>query len=418
MLQSKLFGKTLRENPAGEVSKNAILLERGGFVYKTMAGVYDYLPLGYLVLENINKIIREEMAGIGGQELFLSAMQGMARWSKTKRWSDLSGIMYRLKIENFSVEDHYESEIGLATTHEDAISEIAAKTVFSYKDLPQFVYQIQTKFRNEPRAKSGLIRGREFLMKDLYSFHANEKDLDEFYHVAGEAYKRIFSRCNLVTYVTEAPGGTFTEHFTHEYQVLSDAGEDWIFFCDSCQCAQNKKISPLKDGANCLNCAQGKIILGRSIEVGNSFKLGTKFSQAFGLYYSDKDGGKKPVVMGSYGIGPGRLMGTIVEIHSDEKGIIWPDSVSPYAAHLISLNADGQKVYAAMLDAGIDTLYDDRDDKTAGEKFADADLIGIPWRVVVSEKTLAKNMIEVKGRAGNKIELMPLEDFITKVKKS
>lgn len=413
MRQSQLFGKTLREDPKDEVSSNAKLLERGGFIYKTMAGVYDYLPLGFRVLDKVNRIIREEINAIGGQEVLLSALQPKERWSKTGRWDAMKDIMYQFK-------DNSGREVGLATTHEEPLAEIALRTINSYKDLPLFVYQIQTKFRDEPRAKSGLIRGREFLMKDLYSFHRDEKDLDRFYKIADTAYRKIFKRCGLDFYVTEASGGTFTKEFTHEYQVLSDAGEDWILYCSKCRFAQNKEVSQMKEDGKCPKC-KSPIKLGRGIEVGNIFKLGTKFSDAFGLYYSDEKGVKKPVVMGSYGIGPGRLMGTIVEAHHDERGIVWPEEAAPFKVHFIEIASKfknlkikraAKKLYKDLLAKGVEVLYDDRDDKSAGEKFADSDLIGIPWRVVVSEKTLEKKGIEVKKRSDKEIKIVSVTNFM------
>ncbi|QQG45146.1 MAG: hypothetical protein HYW89_04070 [Candidatus Sungiibacteriota bacterium] len=418
MRQSQLFGKTLREAPKDEVSANAKLLERGGFIYKTMAGVYDYLPLGYRVLGKINQVVREEMDTIGGQEILLSALQPKERWQKTGRWEGMKDIMYQFK-------DHSGREMGLATTHEEALAEIALRTVHSYKDLPLFVYQIQTKFRDEPRAKSGLIRGREFLMKDFYSFHRDYDDLGRFYEIADTAYRKLFKRLNLDFYVTEASGGTFTKEFTHEYQVLSEAGEDWILYCSRCRFAQNKEVSQMRDGGKCIKC-NGAVKLGRSIEVGNIFKLGTKFSEAFGLYYSDEKGAKKPVVMGSYGIGPGRLLATIVEVHHDEQGIIWPDTVAPFRVHLIEIIPKSKNLkvkkaagrfYKDLLAKGIEVLYDDRDDKTAGEKFADADLIGIPWRVVVSEKTLQKKgAIEIKRRSEKKEMVVDKKELFKRLK--
>lgn len=405
MRQSQLFGKTLREDPKDEVSANAKLLERGGFVYKTMAGVYDYLPLGWRVLENINRIIREEIQAIGGQELLLSALQPKERWERAGRWKDMEEIMYQFK-------DHSGRDISLATTHEEALAEIARHSIQSYRDLPLAVYQIQTKFRDEPRAKSGLMRGREFLMKDLYSFHAHTEDLNRFYAAADAAYRKIFARCDLDVYTTEASGGTFTKEFSHEYQVLSDAGEDWIVYCSSCRFAQNKEVSQLGEGNTCPQCKQ-TLALGKSIEVGNIFKLGTKFSESFGLLFSDDKGGTHPVVMGSYGIGPGRLLATIVETHHDDRGIRWPQAVAPYDLHLIALGIKtdpvrkaAEKLSVRLLAKGIRVLYDDREEKTAGEKFADADLIGIPWRAVISVKTLEQNGIELKDRAAAKTEIV------------
>lgn len=408
----------MREDPAGEVSANARLLERGGFVYKTMAGVYDYLPLGFRVLQQINNIIREEVDAVGGQELFLAALQPKERWVKSGRWEKLADIMYQFK-------DHSDREIGLATTHEEPLAEIATRSIFSYKDLPLFVYQIQTKFRDEPRAKSGLMRGREFLMKDLYSFHTDETDLDKFYAKADQAYRKIFKRFGLDFYITEASGGTFTKEFTHEYQVLAEAGEDHILYCPGCCHAQNQEVTTMRLGTKCPKCSQGVIQAGKAIEVGNIFKLGTKFSQAFGLLYADRQGSKHPVVMGSYGIGPGRLLATLVEVNHDEKGIIWPELAAPYLVHIIEVRSVKSKVknaaeglYKKLLAKGVEVLYDDRDDKTAGEKFADADLIGIPWRVVISERTLEKKGVEVKRRSEEKGKVVSVERLLKLLKPS
>lgn len=416
MRQSKLFGRTLREDPKEEISSNAKLLERGGFVYKTMAGVYDYLPLGYLALQKVVKVIREEMNAIGGQEVMLSALQPKDRWERTGRWEELGKeIMYQFT-------DRSEREIGLAATHEEPLTEIALRILSSYKDLPFYVYQFQTKFRDELRAKSGLLRGREFLMKDLYSFHADEDDLHRFYTgPIDHAYKNVFRRCGLPVRIVEASGGAFTKEFTHEYQVLSDAGEDFIFLCDACDFAQNKEIASVKEQDKCPKC-KGVIKASKSIEVGNIFKLGTKYSKPLGLYYQDAEGGKKPVFMGSYGIGVSRLMAAVVEIHHDRQGILWPDAIAPYGVHILKLSSkndpqkaevkkETERLYDELLLRGVSVLYDDRDDKTAGEKFADADLIGIPWRVVVSEKTLEKKRIEVKKRSELKASLVTKKDF-------
>ncbi|MBI3274103.1 MAG: hypothetical protein HYZ69_03080 [Candidatus Colwellbacteria bacterium] len=420
MRQSQLFGKTLREAPKDEVASNAQLLERSGFVHKTAAGVYDFLPLGFRVLDKINSILRQEMNAIGGQELFLSAFQPKERWEKTGRWATLGDIMYRFK-------DHAGREFGLAATHEEALSEIAKKSIQSYKDLPLFVYQIQTKFRDEPRAKSGLIRGREFLMKDLYSFHRDEKDLERFYAIVDAAYKKIFKRCGLHAIKTEAAGGTFTSDFTHEYQVQSSAGEDWIFYCPKGHRAQNQEIASVRAGEKCGKCG-ACIERARSIEVGNIFKLGTKFSEAFELLYADETGNKHPVVMGCYGIGPGRLMATIVETHHDEKGILWPFEVAPFGVHILELPArngiigrvkkEAERMYMQCAANGLEALYDDRDDKTAGEKFADADLIGIPWRAVISEKTIEKKGIEIKKRSETGIKIVSEKELFKKLLKN
>lgn len=421
MHQSKLFGKTIREAPKDEVSANAKFLVRGGFVYKTMAGVYDYLPLGFRVLQKINTIIREEMNAIGGQEVQLTALQPRERWEKTDRWKELGKeIMYQFK-------DHSGREIGLAVTHEEPLTEIARHSVHSYKDLPLFVYQIQNKFRDELRAKSGLLRGREFMMKDLYSFHADKEDFEKFYSkTIDQAYRNVFKRCGLDPHYTEASGGSFTRDFTHEYQVFSDAGEDVVFYCVEGHYAQNAEIASVREGMKCPKCKRD-IKKSRAIEVGNIFPLGTKYSGALGLNFQDTDGNKKPVIMGSYGIGATRLVGTIVEIYHDDQGIMWPENIAPFRVHLIELvprdkmaavkvKKAALTLYENLLAKGIEVLYDEREEKSAGEKFADADLIGIPWRAVISEKTLAHKAFEVKKRGSNTTELLSEQKFFDKLK--
>jgi len=404
MKLSKFFTKTEREAPKDEISVNAQLLERGGFVYKNNSGIYTYLPLGWRVLGKINKIIREEMDAIGGQELFMPALVNKRYWDASDRWD--VAVAYRLK-------DEFGHEFALGWTHEEVITEIAKRYIQSYKDLPVSVYQIQTKFRNEPRAKSGVIRGREFLMKDLYSFHADEEGLNDFYEKVIEGYRRIFERCGLKTYLTEASGGAFTKEYTHEFQVLSEAGEDTIFYCESCDYAQNKEISKLVKGGKCPKCGN-MTNSGKAVEVGNVFKLGTRFSEAFNLYFVDEKEQGHPIVMGSYGIGPSRLMGAIAEVHHDENGLIWPESIAPYKFILIALEHSyekAEKIYQKLLESGMEVLYDDREEKTAGEKFADADLLGIPVRLVISERTLKSKSIEIKKRDKNTKELVKIKDI-------
>lgn len=395
MKQSQLFSKTLREAPKDEVAVNAILLERAGFIHKVMAGVYEYLPLGLRVLDKVNDILREEMNAAGGQELFMSALQPRDLWEKTDRWKELKDVMYQF-------EDASGKDLGLAITHEEPIADAARRFISSYRDLPSYVYQIQLKFRNEPRVKSGLLRSREFLMKDLYSFDRDDAGLARSYDKLKDAYISYFRRVGLDAKVVEASGGTFTKEFTHEFQVLAEAGEDEILYCASCDFAQNKEIATVKNRDKCLKCG-GKISESKSIEVGHIYKLGTKYSKALGLLYTDEKGEKHPVVMGSYGIGPGRVMGAIVEVYHDDKGIIWPKSVSPFAVHLIEIGGknrkEAERLYGELQKRGVMVLWDDREDKTPGEKFADADLIGIPFRLVISEKTMEKDAIEVKDRA-------------------
>lgn len=411
MRQSELFTKTLKSAPREEPSVNAQFLTRGGFVYKNSAGVYTFLPLGWRVAEKIHSIIREEMAAIGAIEMFMPSLV-------ERNYLDASG-RFDVGIA-FDVRGKKGQEVSfvLGWTHEEVIAAIAAKYVNSYKDLPFAVYQIQTKFRNEPRPKSGLLRCREFLMKDLYSFHATEKDFLSYYKKVAGAYRKIFTRCGLDVFYTLAGGGTFTAHHTHEFQVLAPLGEDTIWYCQKCRYAENQEISKLKEGKRCPEC-KGKIKVGNAIEVGNIFPLGTKYSQAFRLFYRDKAGQPHAVVMGSYGIGIGRTMGAIVESHHDEKGIIWPREVAPFSVHLIGVNSENLKIqreantlYSDLQKQGVEVLYDDRGDKSAGEKFADADLIGIPLRVLVSDKTLRSDSVELKKRAAKDTQLMKIRRLL------
>lgn len=404
MRQSQLFTKTRKETPSDEVAKNAQLLIRAGFIHKEMSGVYSFLPLGLRVMNRIIGIIREEMNVLGAQELHLTALQDPRVWQESGRWSDEA-------VDNwFKTAIKTGGDAGLAFTHEEPIARIMTDHVRSYKDLPFSAYQFQTKFRNETRAKSGMLRGREFLMKDLYSFSRNEKEHEAFYQKVIAAYKKIFERVGIgeKTLLTFASGGSFSK-YSHEFQTLTSAGEDVIHLCENCRIAVNGEI--IREVESCPKC-KGALRKGeKSVEVGNIFPLGTKYAQALGLSYLDEKGKKQYVYMGSYGIGPGRVMGTIVELGADEKGIVWPKSVAPFLVHLIVLGEDtkvfsaAEALYTKLGGAGIETLFDDRD-LSAGEKFADADLIGIPMRVVVSEKTLAKGTVEVKDRASGKVKML------------
>ncbi|MBI4119230.1 MAG: hypothetical protein HY456_00095 [Parcubacteria group bacterium] len=411
---SKLFSKTKKEFPRDEESTNAKLLIKSGFIQKMSAGVYSYLPLGWRVIQNINNIIREEMNAVGGQEMAMPALVAKNYWETTGRWN--TDVVYK-------IESRHGGEFGLGWTHEEIVTALARSFISSYKDLPLAVYQIQTKFRAEPRAKSGLLRGREFLMKDLYSFHADEKDLDRYYWQIIGAYNKILKRLGLNAKITEAAGGAFTKEYTHEFQVLHPVGEDVVYYCDSCDFARNKEITAVRSGERCPKCHKGAIKESNGIEVANVFKLGTRYSDPYGLFFVDARGDKKPVIMGSYGIGPSRIMGAMVEVFHDEKGMVWEESVAPFRAHLIyvktqsgrgdaKVKAAADKIYLSLQNAGIEVLYDDRKDVSAGEKFNDADLIGIPHRLVISEKTGAK--IELKKRNGSKPQLLILDDFIKK----
>src|SRR3989338_7868736 len=340
MRLSKLFTKTLREAPTDEEAKNAQFLIRGGFVFKNSAGIYSFLPLGLRVVQKITNIIREEMNAIDGQEMLMQALVEKKYMEPTGRWNLDVGFFAK------GLNDK-EASFVMGCSHEEVLTTIASKYVSSYKDLPFSAYQIQNKFRNEPRAKSGLLRGREFMMKDLYSYHTTDQDLALFYEKSKEAYYNVFNRCGLKSYCTLAGGGVFTENFTHEFQVVSEVGEDTIFLCSSCEYAENQEISKLKDGDKCSKC-EGLVVEKKSIEVGNIFKYGSKYSEKLGLYYKDENGADHPVLSGAYGIGIGRLMATVVETSNDKDGIIWPESIAPYKAHLISLPGgedESHKIY-------------------------------------------------------------------------
>jgi len=405
MRQSNYFLKTSKTRPAEDVSVNAILLEQGGFVQKVMAGVYSYLPLGNRVLRKIENIVRREMDAIGGQEIFLPSLHPKANWEATGRWKDFDVL--------FKIKSQHGYEYALGPTHEEVITPMAQSVISSYKDLPTAVYQIQTKFRDEVRAKSGLLRGREFRMKDLYSFHSSSEDLEKYYtQVAMPAYKKVFQRLGLDALLTEASGGSFSK-FSHEFQVEIENGEDTIYICEKCSLAKNKEV--FEDGAGCSNCGKTSWRETSASEVGNIFKLETKYSVPFNLQFTDAEGGRKNVIMGCYGIGTSRLMGVMVEKFHDNKGIIWPESVAPFKVHLIALKGaeeQAEKLYNQLLEQGVEVLYDDRD-TSAGTKFADSDLIGIPYRIVVSPKTLEKGSVELKKRAEKDFQLVKTDDIIS-----
>lgn len=415
MRQSKLFTKTRREAPKDEVSKNAQLLIRAGYIHKEMAGAYTFLPLGLRVLNNIIGIIREEMNAIGGQEMLLTTLQEAQVWKKSGRWSDEQMDVW------FKTELKGGATLGLAPTHEEPLTNLMREHISSYRDLPCYAYQFQNKFRNELRAKSGIMRSREFLMKDLYSFSKNEEEFREFYERCADSYLKIFARAGLGerTYRTFASGGSFSK-FSDEFQTVSDAGEDTIYVHEAKRIAINKEVYKDEVLAE-LGIQKSELTEMKSIEVGNIFPLGARFSEALGLTYKDEDGSSKPVVMGSYGIGPARLMGTIVETLSDEKGIVWPEGVAPFGVHLVEIASTSgtvrqkaEELYRGLIDAGIEVLYDDRDLR-AGEKFADADLIGIPLRVVISEKTLAEEKVECTERQNGRAELLSMSELLGKL---
>ena len=407
MKVTELFTKTSKQAPSEEISVNAKLLSRAGYIDKVAAGIYTFLPLGQRVLDKITKIVREEMDAAGGQEISMPVLHPKENWQKTGRWESLD-VLFKVKGKS--------GEFAMGATHEEIVAPLAKKYIASYADLPKALYQIQTKFRDEPRAKSGILRGREFLMKDLYSFHKDEADLEKYYEEMKKVYGRVFGRLGLDAILTEASGGTFSK-YSHEFQVLCETGEDTIYYCKKCRFARNKEV--IEDLTNCPNDDE-PLTAATAAEVGNIFKLATKYSEPFDLSYTDRDGSKKLVVMGCYGIGISRLMGTIVEVYHDEAGIIWPKQVSPFDIHLVHVEDTGTEpwavaAYGHLTKAGIQVLWDDRGDVSAGEKFADADLIGIPVRLVVSKK-VGEGKVEWKERDKKEIEVIDLEEAVKRLK--
>lgn len=412
MKRSQLFTKTQKDAPADEVAKNAQLLIRAGYVHKEMAGAYAYLPLGLRVFNKIVQIIREEMDAIGGNELVLTALQRPEPWQASGRWSDdVVDVWFRTKLANGQ-------ELGLANTHEEVLTETMKPFIQSYKDLPAYAYQFQTKFRNELRAKSGIMRGREFVMKDLYSFSKDKEEHDVFYEKCQEAYTRIFQRLGIgdITFLTFADGGSFSK-FSHEYQAICDAGEDIAYLDRKSGIAVNEEVYTDEVLAE-LDLDKSKLEKVKVAEVGNIFTLGTRFSDAIGLQYTDKEGKLQPVFMGSYGIGPGRTMGVIVESLSDDKGLVWPVNIAPYHVYLAtigSVSEQAEKLYEELQTRGIEVLYDDRDERP-GNKFADADLMGIPYRIVLSPKTIEADSVELKSRTKEEVEMIKLSNIADSIK--
>jgi len=413
MRQSHLFTKTRKEAPKDEVSKNAELLIRGGFINKELAGVYDFLPLGLIVLRKIENIIREEMNKIGGQEVLLTVLQDEELWKKTERWDIDVWLKTKLKSG---------TELGLGFSHEEPLTQLLKDHIRSYKDLPKVIYQIQTKFRNETRAKSGIMRGREFQMKDMYSFSRNDAEHEEFYERAKIAYMNVFERLGLgaTTFMTFASGGIFSK-YSHEFQTVTPAGEDIIYVDEKKRLAVNKEVYTDEVLEN-LKLNKKDLKEEKSIEVGNIFSLRTRFSDALGLKYVDEKGKEKPVIMGCYGMGGSRLMGTVVEVLSDQKGIVWPESIAPFKIHLIEIAGKGEKVTIEALKVlkefennGFEVLHDDRK-VSAGEKLSDSDLLGIPQRVVISEKMLAENKLELKNRKSGEVKVIDRSEVIKIIK--
>lgn len=415
MRLSQLFTKTRKNAPADEVSKNAQLLIKAGFVHKEMAGVYAYLPLGLRVLENIKKIVQEEMDAIGGQELIMTNLQPKDAWEATERWDDeVVDIWFKTKLKD-------ETELGLAWSHEEPIMQMMRQFTESYKDLPASVYQFQTKLRNELRAKSGIMRGREFVMKDMYSLHSDADDLDNYYNQVKEAYNRIFNRLGIgeSTFVTFASGGAFTK-FSHEFQTICDAGEDILYLHRDKNVAVNEEV--LEEAIIEFGLNKDELEKVKSAEVGNIFNFGTDKSKQMGITFTDVNGTQQPIYLASYGIGITRVMGVIAEKYSDDKGLVWPENIAPAKVYLARLGnipsvvSTADELYNRLTESGVTVLYDDRDVRP-GEKFADADLMGIPYRVVVSERTLEAGKLECKQRTEAQAQSLAVEELLQTLSK-
>jgi len=411
MLQSKLFTKTKKQAPKGAETISHKYLTRGGFINQLAAGIYTYLPLGWRVHSKIENIIRQEMNQIGSQELLMPTLIPKSLWQETNRWTKIDPPL-------FVVQDRHKKEFGLGPTHEEVITDLVRKRVSSYQDLPLYLYHIQNKFRNEMRATGGLLRVREFIMKDLYSFDSSEKNAMEFYEKVKQAYFKIFKRCQLKVVAVEADSGTIGGDLSHEFILFAETGEDKVLYCSNCGYGANvEKVGKVRTCPKCKKNLKTK----NGIEIGHIFYLGTKYSEIMKAEFINKAGEKKPIIMGCYGIGVGRLMAAIVESSHDSKGIIWPESIAPYQTHLLVLGADkkvkssADKIYNNLQKNNIEVLYDDRD-KNPGEKFAEADLIGIPIRLVISEKTLAKDSVEIKKRGESKERLIKVKELLKYVK--
>jgi prolyl-tRNA synthetase len=376
-----------------------------------MAGVYSYLPLGVRVLGKIEKIIREEMDAIGGQEIRMATLHPSENWKKTGGWDGVDVL--------FKIQSRTEKEYALGQSEEEIVTPIAQEYATSYRDLPVAIYQIGQKYRDELRAKSGIMRGREFGMKDMYSFHETQEDFERFYELVKKSYFKVFERCGLVAKVTEASGGSFTEKLSYEFMVLTDAGEDDVLYCEECTHCANSSVSKADEGASCPKCGKGKLQKARASEVGNVFDLGQKYPKNFDFTYKDKEGKDQTPIVGCYGIGTTRLMGVIVEKLGDAKGLVWPESVAPFSVHLVSLGKPGDEISAAadalyqdLVRKGVTVLYDDRDVR-AGEKFAESDLLGIPKRIVVGKDAVSTGIFEVVYRATGTVEKMPRAEILS-----
>lgn len=406
MRASSLFVKTLRQPPREAETINHKLLSQAGYVDMLMAGVYSYLPLGLIVLRRIEQIVREEMKSVRGEEILMPTLHPKDNWVTTGGWDSIDVL--------FKIKSRTEKEYALGQSEEEVVTPLVMSRVNSYKDLPISVYQIHWKYRDELRAKSGILRGREFFMKDMYSFHESQEDFDRYYNEVKEAYKRIFERMGLVAKVTEASGGSFSKKISYEFMVLTAAGEDDILYCNSCDYCVNVEVAEgKKEGDNCPRCNNSKLKMARASEVGNVFDLGQKYGKDFDMGFLDREGNKQFPVMGCYGIGISRAMGVIVEKFNDERGIVWPESVAPFKVYLISIGKDDEAnmLYDELSKNGVSVFYDDRD-KGPGEKFADCDLLGIPMRVVLSAK-LEEGKVEIKKRTESEVTIVSKEELVS-----
>ncbi len=404
MKYSKIFSKTSKQPPKEADTINHRLLTQAGYVDQLMAGVYSYLPLGLKVLNKIENIVREEMVAIGGQEILMPILHPKTNWEITGGWQSIDVL--------FKVKSRIDKEYALGQSEEEVVTPLVLGRVKSYHQLPIAVFQIHWKYRDELRAKSGILRGREFYMKDMYSFHETQEDFQVFYEVAKKAYLKIFKRLGLTAKVTEASGGSFSKKISYEFMVLTDAGEDDILYCSECDYCVNVEIAKEKSQDECKMCHKGKLMIARASEVGNVFDLGQKYAKDFNLSFTDKEGNKQFAFEGCYGIGISRIMGVIVEKFHDKDGIIWPESVAPFQVHLISIGSDAESLYKELCDAGISVLYDDRE-IAVGQKLADADLLGMPIRLILSDKNNGK--IELKKRTEEKVELLTKSDLLMRL---
>ena len=415
MRRTELFTKTSKTTPADETAKNAQLLIRAGYVHKEMAGVYAYLPLGLRVLENIKQVIREEMNNVGGQEVMMTTLQPRELWEKTDRWDDA-------KVDNwFKTKLANGTELGVGLTHEEPVVDMASDFVNSYKDMPFMVYQIGNKFRNELRAKSGLLRGREFVMKDMYSFSRTQEEHEEKYEKVVTAYLKVYERLGLggITYRTYADGGIFTERFSDEFQTLSEVGEDAVFVDEEKNIGINEEIMT-DENLEKLGLVRDNLVEKRGVEVGNTFHLESKYTNALNVYYTDEQGQKQPIIMGCYGIGVSRLMGVIAEHFADERGLVWPEQIAPFKVYLVRIGGEeavrkADELYQQLSDAGVEVLYDDREARP-GEKFADGELMGIPYTVTVSDRLIEANQCELKTRTEGEARYLTHDELFATLK--